>query len=483
MAVTVGQKEADHGTALLKQAQEHNFAGRYDEALVLYDQLLTQNPKHPALLGEVATVHLRNPQAVGHAIMMLERSCELYASDGQKTPPEIKSNLGLAYKHAGLMKKAEAVMKDICETAPTPGSLSNYGSMFVETDRAAKGIEILEKAISMDPSLAMAHWNLSLCLLSQCNETGGWGRAWDEYEYGQHDGGMRVRKKLVKLPDWDGSKGKKVIVYGEQGIGDEIMFASMLPDLIRDIGRENVILDCHARLTTIFEKSFGVRCYGTRKNPELDWLDVEKPDAMIAIGSLGKFYRRNSKDFPGEPYLYASPLLPKSRKLRVGISWTGGRLKQRIARRTVPLSWWKQILANDVEVVSLQYTKEAPEEIKAYEAQFKREITDYSKITYEVNTSDYYETARLAASCDLIITVCTSMVHLAGALGVPCWVMVPRSPAWRYQNSGPMPWYKSVRLYRQAQNGDEHWIPVIERVDQDLAALVKEFEKRERKAA
>jgi hypothetical protein len=116
---------------------------------------------------------------------------------------------------------------------------------------------------------------------------------------------MRVVKKHVALPEWDGTPGKKVLIYGEQGIGDEIMFASMLPDAMRDC--REVILDCHPRLVSLFEKNFGVKCYGTRKEPGAEWLAAEKPDAMIAIGSLGKFYRRTRASFPGTSYLKAEP--------------------------------------------------------------------------------------------------------------------------------------------------------------------------------
>ncbi len=78
----------------------------------------------------------------------------------------------------------------------------------------------------------------------------------------------------------------------------------------------------------------------------------------------------------------------------------------------------------------------------------------------------------MVKSCDLIITVCTSLVHLAGALGVPTWVMVPKHPAWRYQNSGPMPFYRSVRLYRQPAAEDGAWLPVVQTIGLDLSDLL-----------
>ena len=136
----------------------------------------------------------------------------------------------------------------------------------------------------------------------------------------------------------------------------------------------------------------------------------------------------------------------------------------------MPLSWWKAILeVPNVEFVSLQYT-DAQEEIDLVNALGH----DVKVMDEYVKAHDYYETARLVQSCDLVITVCTSVVHLAGALGVPCWVMTPKAPAWRYQNSGPMPWYRSVRLYRKPGADSDAWLPVIEKVAEDLVAKVAE---------
>ena len=133
--------------------------------------------------------------------------------------------------------------------------------------------------------------------------------------------------------------------------------------------------------------------------------------------------------------------------------------------RSVPLSWWRSILDNrDVEFVSLQYT-DCEAELELMEKQ------GYSIRQYpEIKADDYYETAKIVKSCDLVISICTSVIHLAGSLGVPCWVMVPNKPAWRYGVAGGMKWYRSVPLYRQ--NKDESWMPVVERVGSDLADLL-----------
>jgi ADP-heptose:LPS heptosyltransferase len=94
-----------------------------------------------------------------------------------------------------------------------------------------------------------------------------------------------------------------------------------------------------------------------------------------------------------------------------------------------------------------------------------------------VKADDYYETAKLVASCDLVISIATSVYHLAGALGVPAWVMTPNKPAWREQVQGGMPFYRSVRMYRQPQGDKSTWLPVLQRVGLDLRELVGQRER------
>lgn len=306
----------------------------------------------------------------------------------------------------------------------------------------------------------MPRWNLSLLLL----ETGRFAEGFQLYEAGLHKDGMRAERMRGGVPRWEGQKGT-ILVSGEQGIGDEIMFASILPDLMKT---NEVILECHPRLKTLFEKSFGIRCYGTRKDKEVFWVnDPPQFDYKLMIGSLGRLHRTKIEDFTGKPYLKAEAL-PKGKKFRVGISWTGGRLPNRVEKRSVPLHYWRQILNQDCEFVSLQYTEGSEQEIESVE-----------KLGYKISqppqakAKDYYETAQLVASCDLVISVCTSVVHLAGALGVPCWVMTPKYPAWRYQREGHMPWYRSVRLYRQPTDDRDSWLDVVNRISVDLERLVR----------
>lgn len=449
---------------LWEQATALHGEGKYAEAEELYDKLLTQNPTNPGLLATLGTMYL-TMNKVGLAIALLEASIK----NGSRQS-DVYSNLGLAYKYAGLPEKAMAALRESMKGKnPSAKGIANFAGMFVEAGDPQRCIDLCKKSLKLEPDLALAHWNLSLVLLGE----GRWAEGWDEYEWGMRDGGMRVERAIGGLPQWDGTPGKTVAVYGEQGLGDEILFASMLPDLMKT---NTVVLECHPRLVTLFQNSFpGLKVYGTRKDDEIHWLDDQPLDYQISIGSLGKFYRRSREAFPGTPYLKADSL-PRGDKFRVGISWTGGMKAGRILKRTVPLSWWKSILdVRDVEFVSLQYT-DCKDEIDAVNALGY----DIKVMDEYVKAEDYNETARLVKSCDLVISVATSVYHLAGALGVPAWVMVPNNPPWREQRQGGIPWYRSVRAYRQPESEADAWIPVVERVGLDLDDLVS---ARRQKAA
>lgn len=441
------------------KAQALHLDGKFDEAESLYTLLLEQNHENVGLLATLGSLYLQMGK-LGLAIHFLEDGIKRGMKDS-----DVMTNLAIAYKQSGQIEKAHKYFEDSIKDNPTPEALTNYSGMFIESGQSGKCASLCELAIEGNPELPVAHWNLAISLLGD----GIWERAWDEHEWGLKSLKLREDRKLIDVPMWDGpekSPGKTVLVYGEQGLGDEIMFTSMLPDLLKT---NKVIYECHKRLFTLFKKSFPeVHFYGTREDKEIYWAGNHKIDYRLPVGSLGRFYRRSRQAFPGTPYLKAEPF-PKGNKFRVGISWMGGGAKLgRVQKRSVPLTWWKSILdLKDVEFVNLQYT-DSKDDIDIIEA-LDYEIKCVDAI---VKAKDYYETARLVASCDLIISVCTSLVHLAGALGVPCWVMTPKYPAWRYQNSGGMPWYRSVRLYRSPDVKQDAWIAVIERIAFDLSELL-----------
>ena len=445
---------------LFQEAAEHHKKGEYAEAEKRYDMLLSQNHDNAGLLATLGTLYLQTGK-YGLAIHLLEQAL---VNKALKASSDVISNLSLAYKNSGQGEKALRYIEKACSVPdPCAGALANYSGFFTNTGTPDKAIELCNLALAKNPEMVVAHWNLALALL----EKGEWERGWREHEWGlrmaKHASTMRIDRKIGDLPTWDGTPGKTVVIYGEQGLGDEIMFASMYLDVM---AVSNLVIECHKRLITLFERSFGVPCYGTREDTEIGWHNNHQLDYRLSSGSLGQFFRNSAQAFPGMPYL-RTEAVPRGSKFRIGISWTGGGKAGRIQTRAIPLSWWKPILDNDCEFVSLQYTDQAAEIDIVEKLGYK--ITQYPFMANR--TLDYDETAKVVKSCDLVISVCTSLVHLSGALGVPCWVMVPNKPAWRYGAKGHMPWYRSVRLYRQ--NMGDGWSPVIEKVALDLADLLK----------
>src|SRR3990167_8289871 len=151
-----------------------------------------------------------------------------------------------------------------------------------------------------------------------------------------------------QTPLWEGEKDKTVVVHGEQGIGDELMFATILPDLAKDC--KKVIFDAHPRLYTMFRRSFAeynIDVFGTRKDNQLVWPHKYEIDYRIPIGSIAKFYRKRLEDFPKKPYLKAKDsevaivnekldLLP-AKKLNIGLSWKGGTATSSKTHRILPM--------------------------------------------------------------------------------------------------------------------------------------------------
>ncbi len=299
--------------------------------------------------------------------------------------------------------------------------------------------------MALDPNDSSPRHNLGLSLLAQRR----WAEAWPHYSASV---GTQVRLNVKYLnppePTWDGTPDKTVVIYGEQGLGDEINAASMLPDAIRDCRR--VIVDCDPRLANLFRRSFpAATVHGTRQAKQLTWPEADRRiDASISAFEIGRFYRNADTDFPGTAYLTPCPertamwraLFSAKAKPVIGIAWTGGTFQNAGQYRSMPLKDWAPLFgAIDAHWVSLQY-KGAAEEIRG---------TPVAEYPWATLTKDYDDTAALVAACDLVICVQTSVGHLAGALGVPAWVMVPKQTQWRYgEEWTDTPWYRSVKLYR-----------------------------------
>jgi hypothetical protein len=278
----------------------------------------------------------------------------------------------------------------------------------------------------------------------------------------------QVRDRLDLLLGVEDLRGQRVLLVPEQGVGDEVMFASMIPDLAAVAA--SVACVCDPRLVGLFANSFpGVRFF----DPARANLRPSDFDKVVAMGSLGHVFRNRLEDFPGAPFLrpraevaerWAARLGPRPRSLRIGVSWRGGTPRTGASQRSLTLADLASVLSlPDCQIVSLQYG-DPRAEVEAASTQLGRDITVFPPAEID----DFEELAGLIVNLDVIVSVQTSVVHLTGALGTDCLAMVPYNPIWRYTaHASVMPWYRSVRILRQAK--PNAWEPVV----QDVAEILK----------
>ncbi len=405
---------------------------RYDEAKALLQRVLAQTPQHYDALKCMGLVlqKMHSPE--------LALQCYVSAQSIAGADAELLNNLAIVLQDLGRLDEA----------------IAKY-----------------DAAVALRPDFTLAIWHRSLALLLRHD----FARGWPDYE-------LRLvsedqPRRPVGFPRWNGGAlaGKTLLVYAEQGLGDEIMFASCLPDAIA--AARHCVVECSPKLETLFRRSFpraGV--YAARPDKALpDSVLSAGVDVQCPIGSLPLSYRRNRADFPRHHgYLRADPesvavwrtrLAALGPGPKVGISWQGGTHKSRRPVRSVPLAQWLPIVQSaNAHFVDLQYT-DGRAELDALRAASGVNVHGWEEVQ-----TDYEQTAALVAALDLVISVCTAVIHLGGALGRPVWVMAPFSPEWRYGIAGEeMPWYPSVRVFRQPAYGD--WDAVINQVAQSLRRM------------
>lgn len=405
-------------------------------------------------------------------------------------------NLGLSCRELELFDEAEKALRQALEAEPRGteallnfasllqdlGRLDEAGGMLERARAAAPGEAVVwvassalhfrrgelaaaeqaaNRALELDPGnadglLALAHVELAQRRYSP---------GWDHYEARADSSVSPVRK--LPFARWDGSDpaGLRVLVHGEQGLGDEILFASCLDDLLdRDA---QVVLDCDERLRALFRRSFPRAHVANGPDDYLGEARRGSIDRCVAIGSLPAFFRRGAQDFPGRSYLKAAPeraehwrarLAEAGTGRRVGLAWRGGLAKTGREQRTLDVAGLLPLLA----VPGVQWVNLQRDATEAEVAAFGGRLAAWRE-----PLADLDETAALMEALDLVITACSTVVHLAGALGRRVWVLTPQGAAWRYPATGDsMPWYPAVTLFRQPRAGA--WHEVVASVAQAL---------------
>jgi len=457
--------DPDNTTAYTELGAVHQMKGDLDGAIEYFRKTLERDPDHARALTELGLCYLQK-ERFAEALEVLERAVE-------RDPYSIAAQNHLSFACVRLEEydRALEIMQKL--TQGTSRSMLwqrvNLGTAYDHTGRFAESERTYDFVLRYEPNNFAAHWNRAHLVLARHDFEHGW----PDYQYRlQVEGAWAPR--LIPFAPWKGEplRGKTIAVSAEQGLGDQIMFASCMPDLCEQ--GASVVLECDERLSALFRRSFPqVRVIASRHELEPTWLrEVGLLDYHAPAGNLPGFLRKRLEDFPRhEGYLRADPAKVENWRARIaalgpgrkiGLSWRGGTHTTRRQLRSLSLRDLLPILrVPGCHFVSLQYG-EAQAELGAL-----REAEGIEVAHWQEAIDDYDETAALCCALDLTISVCTSVIHLNGALGRPVWVMVPAVAEWRYGRRGElMPWYPAARLLRQPSRGD--WEQVIRSVTSEL---------------
>lgn len=390
------------------------------------------------------------------------------------THAALLSDLGIAYRHHGLQRQAITCFQQAEALDPLdPTWRIHSANALVEHGDLRGGIRRLEQLLTEDPGNPQAHWQLAYALLLQ----GRCGEAWPHFAWRWRNPSFPSRRLATLQPPWDGqSPCRRLLIWGEQGVGDEVLFAGLVAEAqawLAGLGGEVVLL-ADPRLVPLLRRAqpeLAVEPWGTHL-PALEW------DQHLPAGELGRFLRPAATSFPtaAAPWLRADPWriaalrasLPAAGKLRCGLSWRseGTTLGP---RKSVPLAALARTLAQPgVQLVCLQYgVREA--ELAALREQTGIEVLRVPGLDLR---DDLDGLAALISCCDLVVSVSNATAHLSGALGRPTWLPLHQVPHWPWGLAGEQsPWYPELRLFRQRSAGS--WQEPLGEVRAALAEVLE----------
>lgn len=482
---------------LIDEARREFAAENLDEARLLCLAGLSEFPDTPQLLTVLGWIYAQRGDrrsaetTFRHALCHERRSFDAHSG--------LASVLAADGQHAEAEPHFAAALDIYANDGDT---LFGYGCSLIAMRQFEHAIEILERALRLEPNrvgaihnLAVAHAQLghwhevvehasravlvdpyaesSLLLRGMARVAlGEFAAGWDDYE-------ARCRLKddysrQLGLPAWNGkSRIESIVVVPEQGIGTQLMLASCLRDLVARVPR--VTIGCDPRLIGLLQRSFpAVTIVADGLLPAL--VKAGSYDAHLMAGSLPRVFRRAAAAFAGSAYLRSDATRTDAWRerlgefgpgLKVGVSWGGGAGKADTAhRRTKPQDWWPLATVPNIHWINLQFDV-PPAETDEWRQLAGDRFHDGSDFDRKHDLENF---AALVSELDLVISVVNSTVHFAGALGTPTWTLVPAGGEWRWLASGETcVWHESVRLFRQQQLDD--WRGVFQSLRSELATL------------
>jgi tetratricopeptide (TPR) repeat protein len=437
--MNLAEKEVkDIQQAVYKLIQQSDFKSAYG----LLHTLLEHDPNDGIALNFMGICHLEN-QNFPQAYQFFRRALQEKPNMAQ-----VWTNFGLSAHELGRNKEAiSSYLKSAELNNSYAKAYTNAAAVMIEEARWDEAESLCRMALEADPNDKNADMNLAHVYLARHDWANGW-RHWEKSL------GCKYRKEWIygDEPRWDGSPGKNLVVYGEQGLGDEIFYASVIPDAIHVSNK--VIIDCDPRLEALFRRSFPqAEVHGTRRDEHPAWLEDARIDARVAMSSLPSFYRNKDADFPGTSYLKADPDLVRmfkgmfEGKKVYGLCTHGGSKLTGAEYRKIEPEQFSPLFVLDAVFVSLDY----------------KPLNHHSRIKelpWATQAKDYDLTAALIAACDAVIGVNTTAMHCANALGVPAHILIPEFHQWRYE--GEYVWSKTARLHHKSK--EEKWRDVVKKV-------------------
>ena len=427
---------------------------KLDHALASYDRAITLKPDYADACYNRANA-LQELQRLDDAVTSYDRAIALMPcfSEAFYNRANALRKLRKLEDAAASYDKTVALKPDHAEAC------YNLGITLLELRQPNDAVVSYDRAIALRPDYAEAYWNKSLALLLN----GDFKNGWELYEWRWSDKLPGLTKRNFPQPLWSGKEsltGKTILLHSEQGLGDTIQFCRYARSVAELCDR--VILEVEPPLIGLLKELDGVADVIAKGSalPPFDYhcslmsLPLAFQTSLDSVPCSEKYLRSNEKKLT-----YWAGRLGEKKKPRVGIVWSGSTKHQNDHNRSIPLADLIKKLPPHCQYVSLQ-----------------KEMRDIDRSTLESNPAilhfgnelhDFTDTAALCELMDIIITVDTSVAHVAGAMGKTTWILLPFSPDWRWLlNRDDSPWYKSVKLYRQSKIGD--WESVLARVGADL---------------
>jgi tetratricopeptide (TPR) repeat protein len=437
--------------------------GDYERAVACYREALRIWPEYPAAHNNLG-IALGHQKQFADSIASYRRALEL-----KPDYAEAYNNLGIALSQDGEHEEAVSCFRRALELKPEYAeAFSNLGITLTELGQLDEALASYNEALRLKPNYPDAYMNRALAFLVR----GDFERGWHEYESRWKCKDFKPRN--FKKPQWKGEplEGRRILLHAEQGFGDTFQFVRYAR-LVKEERGGTVIVWCPKPLVPLVSQC-----------PYVEEVTIEGDklpdfDCHLPLLSLPNIFGTTLDAVPRDtPYLFAKPeLVEKWRDelsyidaFKIGINWQGNPRYRGDRHRSIPLEQFAPLASiPGVRLISLQKGLGTEQIAKASE---KLSLTELGAHRDE-RAGAFMDTAAILMNLDLVISSDTSLVHLAGGLGVPVWLALPWAADWRWLlNRDDSPWYPTMRLFRQHELGK--WEEVFDRMAAEVWELVKQ---------